>query len=114
MALSSITLTDTTLTVEVHLPQLDLLATQLTQAIDRLGERMADNLGSIRAQLQGMKDDLSAAIDTALGEVAQAIRDASEDPAAIQAIADDMAATRDALKQRILDIIPDAPATPPA
>jgi hypothetical protein len=106
MALSSISLTDATITLEVHLPQLDVLATQLIQAIDRLGERMADVLDPITQSI----NNLTTMLDAEATEIAEELRrlaDANPTPEAINAVA-----TRiDGLAERVRTLVtpPEAP-----
>lgn len=97
-----------TITVDLQIPQLTALTETLGAALERLGALMADRLDTIRDQIEGLKTDLTAEL-VQIEEALRAAAEANPTPAAITAIADDVGS----LRQRVRDIIPDAPPAPP-
>lgn len=83
-----------TITVELAIPQLD-----------RLGDRLVDALTGIKTAL----DEVVAALDTELPQIAAAIQAAAPDTTEVQEVVTRLNTLRD----RIHDIVPDTPAPTP-
>jgi len=98
--------------ITLILPQLDILNQTWHDGLQALGDRMADSLQAIRDEVAQLKTDMITAIDEELVQVTEAIRTAAEDPAEIRALADDIAATRESLKQRVMAMVPETPPAP--
>lgn len=97
--------------LDLILAQQDLIFSQL-RIMTLKGEQMAADLTELQAQVERNTTVVASAIDLLVG-LAQQIEDLKADPVALQALADKIRNSTDALAAAVVANTPDAP-TPPA
>lgn len=81
-------------------PSLDKLIQDFLQALLRQGEQTVADLSALKDAVTNQSTVIQSAV-TLLGQLADELRNAADDPAAVQALADELSQNTDALAQAV-------------
>ena len=102
-----------TISVELSIPQLDALGSQLTTSLQALGDRMADIFDPIRTAIQSSNDAIAAAITAEMTQLRATIEaNQNLNETQVQALAEEINTSRDRLVAQIQNMVPDIPPGP--